>query len=78
MTVGRPWAGAPADPSAGVTLWPGRVFCPRCGLEKPGGKAQAKPGICRDCSSVMTREERAEWGQPRKGDCRGVREREAA
>ena len=73
----RTWQGVAADPSAGVTLWPGRVFCPRCGLEKRGGTS-AKPGICRDCSSVMTREERAEWGQPRKGDCRGVREREAA
>lgn len=54
------FAGVVRDPSAGVTLWPGRVLCPRCGFDK-GTKEHAKPGLCRDCSSGMTQEERTAW-----------------
>jgi len=58
MTAG--WAERNVDPTAGVSLYPRRVYCPRCGLEK-GVQGHARPGVCKSCTSTMPAEDRHEW-----------------
>lgn len=54
------WRYAAIDPSAGVTLMPRRIVCPRCGVDK-GQRGIARPGLCSDCSRPMTPADRALW-----------------
>lgn len=46
------------DPTAGVTLAPRPVTCPRCGIEKPH---KSRRGLCLDCYGILTYAERAAW-----------------
>lgn len=48
------------DPTAGVTLMPRRVACPRCGIDK-GIAGHARPGLCRPCRDTLAPVERLEW-----------------
>lgn len=52
--------GQALDPSAGVTLAPKRVICPRCGIDK-GRVSDARKGLCRSCSGGLTPKEREAW-----------------
>lgn len=48
------------DPTAGVTLAPKLLLCPRCGGVK-GRKGYDRPGLCPDCRDVLSEEEKAVW-----------------
>lgn len=49
-----------ADPTAGVTLAPKLLLCPRCGGVK-GRKGYDRPGLCADCRDVLSAAEREIW-----------------
>lgn len=57
MRASHSWA----DPTAGVTLAPTILECPRCGVAK-GIKGKDRPGLCHDCRDVLpTHADRAPW-----------------
>lgn len=54
------WKPINADPTAGVSLATGFIYCTRCGVLK-GKKWDARPGLCVDCREVLTPAERRAW-----------------
>lgn len=61
MNVGAAWM---IDPTAGVRLMPGLVYCPRCGVVK-GRVQKVRRGLCADCRETMTPDERRAWIIPK-------------